>query len=223
MKMTSNCDVTKSAHQIQMTTIWPWTNPSMKNFCICHWPPLGSFVCLCSGTDWFLIRRIFVRTHRSGAVRAGGRAPQLPDRGAGEPQLPVILANYSHCECIVGSFVVSIYFGKLAIVWVALLNPHLIVNIFSRQVRNYSGKVCCRPVLYPFTVQLWSSQFPKDTIRYNLIRSPRLKHPVYHSSELPNQNSTPYANEKSSHLAKSTVSIVIVQWFYSMSNRLQQC
>jgi len=25
MDMTSNCEVTNSAHQIQMTTIWPWT------------------------------------------------------------------------------------------------------------------------------------------------------------------------------------------------------
>jgi len=24
IEMTSNCDVTNSAHQIQMTTIWPW-------------------------------------------------------------------------------------------------------------------------------------------------------------------------------------------------------
>ena len=27
MEMTSNCDVTNSAHQIQMTTTWPLTNP----------------------------------------------------------------------------------------------------------------------------------------------------------------------------------------------------
>ena len=32
MEMTSNCDVTKSAQQIQMTTIWPWTKPSHENF-----------------------------------------------------------------------------------------------------------------------------------------------------------------------------------------------
>ena len=32
MKMTSNCDVTKSANQIQMTTTWPWTNPLHENF-----------------------------------------------------------------------------------------------------------------------------------------------------------------------------------------------
>jgi len=30
MDMTSNCDVTNSAHQIQMTTIWPWTKPPWK-------------------------------------------------------------------------------------------------------------------------------------------------------------------------------------------------
>jgi len=28
MDMTSNCDVTNSAHQIQTTTIWPWTKPT---------------------------------------------------------------------------------------------------------------------------------------------------------------------------------------------------
>jgi len=36
MEMTSNCDVTDGAHQIQMTTIWPWTNPPMKIFCVRH-------------------------------------------------------------------------------------------------------------------------------------------------------------------------------------------
>ena len=30
MEMLSNCDVTNSAHQIQMTTIWPWTKPPWK-------------------------------------------------------------------------------------------------------------------------------------------------------------------------------------------------
>ena len=38
MEMTSNCDFTNSAHQIQMTTIWPWTKtPPMKIFCVRHW------------------------------------------------------------------------------------------------------------------------------------------------------------------------------------------
>ena len=37
MEMTSNCDVTNSAHQIVMTTIWPWTKPLMKIFCVRHW------------------------------------------------------------------------------------------------------------------------------------------------------------------------------------------
>jgi len=32
MEMTSNCDVTNSAHQIQMTTIWPWTKTSPWKF-----------------------------------------------------------------------------------------------------------------------------------------------------------------------------------------------
>jgi len=37
MDMTSNCDVTNSADQIQMTTIWPWTKTSpMKIFCVRH-------------------------------------------------------------------------------------------------------------------------------------------------------------------------------------------
>ena len=30
--MTSNCDVTKNVHQMQMTTIWPWTKPPHENF-----------------------------------------------------------------------------------------------------------------------------------------------------------------------------------------------
>jgi len=38
MEITSNCDVTNSEHQIQMTTIWPWTKaPTMKIFCERHW------------------------------------------------------------------------------------------------------------------------------------------------------------------------------------------
>jgi len=36
MQMTSDCDVTNSAHQIQMNTIWPWRNPPMKIFCVRH-------------------------------------------------------------------------------------------------------------------------------------------------------------------------------------------
>jgi len=32
MYMTSNCDVTNSAHQIKMTTIWPWTKNPHENF-----------------------------------------------------------------------------------------------------------------------------------------------------------------------------------------------
>ena len=34
--MTSNCDVTNSAHQIQMTTIFHWLKPPMKTFCVRH-------------------------------------------------------------------------------------------------------------------------------------------------------------------------------------------
>jgi len=38
MTMTSNRDVTNSAHQIQMTTICHWINPPhIKNFCVRHW------------------------------------------------------------------------------------------------------------------------------------------------------------------------------------------
>jgi len=36
-EMTSNCDVTSSEYQIQMTTIWPWTKPPVKIFCVRHW------------------------------------------------------------------------------------------------------------------------------------------------------------------------------------------
>ena len=32
MEVTSNCDVTNSAHQMQMTTIWPWTKTPHENF-----------------------------------------------------------------------------------------------------------------------------------------------------------------------------------------------
>ena len=40
VEMTSNCDVTNSANQIQMATIWPLTNPPpMKIFCVRHWLP----------------------------------------------------------------------------------------------------------------------------------------------------------------------------------------
>ena len=37
MNMLSNCDVTNSAHQKQMTTICHWMNPPMKIFCVHHW------------------------------------------------------------------------------------------------------------------------------------------------------------------------------------------
>jgi len=36
MTMT-HCDVTNSAHQIQMTTIRRGMNPPMKIFCVRHW------------------------------------------------------------------------------------------------------------------------------------------------------------------------------------------
>jgi len=45
MDMMSNCDVTNNAHQLQMTTIWPWTKLPMKIFCVRHWLPLLAFVC----------------------------------------------------------------------------------------------------------------------------------------------------------------------------------
>jgi len=35
--MMSSCDVTNSAHQIQMTTICHWMKPPMKIFCVRHW------------------------------------------------------------------------------------------------------------------------------------------------------------------------------------------
>jgi len=39
MTMTSNCDVTNSAHEIEMTTISHWMkSPLMKIFCVRHWP-----------------------------------------------------------------------------------------------------------------------------------------------------------------------------------------
>jgi len=40
--MTSNCDVTKTAHHKQMTTICHWMNPPMKIFCVrhCTWTTL---------------------------------------------------------------------------------------------------------------------------------------------------------------------------------------
>jgi len=38
MNMTSNCDVTNSTHQIQMTTICHWMSPPpMKIFCVRQW------------------------------------------------------------------------------------------------------------------------------------------------------------------------------------------
>jgi len=54
MKMTSNCDFTNSAHQIQMTTIWPWRkSPTHENFlrtpldvyfsCVCFSKKLHSY------------------------------------------------------------------------------------------------------------------------------------------------------------------------------------
>jgi len=33
----SNCDVTKSAHQMKMPTIYHWMKPPMKIFCVRHW------------------------------------------------------------------------------------------------------------------------------------------------------------------------------------------
>ena len=36
MNMTSNCDVTNSAHQIQMTSICHWMKPPMESFCVRH-------------------------------------------------------------------------------------------------------------------------------------------------------------------------------------------
>jgi len=35
--MTSNCDVTKRGHQIQMTTLCHWMKPPTKIFCVLHW------------------------------------------------------------------------------------------------------------------------------------------------------------------------------------------
>jgi len=38
MSMTSNCDVTNSSHQIQMTTICHWMKLPLKMFCVRHCP-----------------------------------------------------------------------------------------------------------------------------------------------------------------------------------------
>ena len=46
MEMTSNCDVTNSAHQKQTTTIWPWIKPPMKIFCVRHWCHCTFLQCL---------------------------------------------------------------------------------------------------------------------------------------------------------------------------------
>jgi len=43
MNMTSNCDVTKSAHQIQMTTTCHWMKTPMKIFCLHHCKPAWKF------------------------------------------------------------------------------------------------------------------------------------------------------------------------------------
>jgi len=64
MEMTSNCDVTNSAHQKQITTIWPWTKPPPWKFSAyatvndCKPNPcqngatckdsLADYICLCS-------------------------------------------------------------------------------------------------------------------------------------------------------------------------------
>jgi len=37
MTMTPNCDVTNSAHLIQMTTICHWMKSPMEIFCVRHW------------------------------------------------------------------------------------------------------------------------------------------------------------------------------------------
>ena len=37
MNVTSDCDITKTAHHKQMTTICHWMNSPMKIFCVRHW------------------------------------------------------------------------------------------------------------------------------------------------------------------------------------------
>ena len=38
VKMASDCEVTKSAYQVQMTTICHWMKPAHENFLRTHWP-----------------------------------------------------------------------------------------------------------------------------------------------------------------------------------------
>jgi len=53
MEMTSNCDATNSAHQMQMTTLWPWTKtPPMKIFCVRHWLATHRFTLLVKSLQW---------------------------------------------------------------------------------------------------------------------------------------------------------------------------
>jgi len=51
-------------------------------------------------------------------------------------------------KCILHSFVVSIYLGKLVVVQVTFTESTSIVSIFSgpTPVKTYSGKLSCRPV-----------------------------------------------------------------------------
>jgi len=54
MNATSNCDVTDSAHQIQMTTISHWMNtpPLVKIFCARH----------CLQESWSMVQRTYQMT-----------------------------------------------------------------------------------------------------------------------------------------------------------------
>ena len=47
MEMTSSCDVTNSEHQIQMTTIWPWTKPPPWKFSAYATAATALFIPIC--------------------------------------------------------------------------------------------------------------------------------------------------------------------------------
>jgi len=78
MNMASNCDVTNSAHQIQMTTTCHWMNPPMKNFCLRHCAALSvdfskALLMILDAVGVFLMRfaiRIWKRHHRCVAAIA---------------------------------------------------------------------------------------------------------------------------------------------------------
>ena len=78
--MTSNCDVTISAHQIKMTTLCRWMNPLMKIICVRHWQ-----------------QRNAQSKEFTSALKP--RLQQLVEReGWSQPALLVISAFFSRCD-----------------------------------------------------------------------------------------------------------------------------